>query len=298
VRAHDDARLFFETNAGVSTPVTHRIATGEDAHCQLLEWRTSGKPVLLLHGLASNSGTWLTFARELDERYRPLALDLRGHGDSSWRSEYRIESLVHDLERVRDWIGAPFALIGHSLGGEVAAQFTARHPRSVRALILVDVGAQMNARARQRIHANLAAAVGDYASPEEYLDELRESYLLADESALRHVATHGVRRERDGRYRPKLDPTLRGRIDASPLTRATPSLPELWDALTGIHTPTLVLRGEVSGVLGRETAQHMALRLPAARLEQIPRAGHALMLDNPAAFARAACAFLEETLSC
>ncbi len=276
-------------------PATHRIATSPDTHCHLFEWRASGVPVLLLHGLGSNAATWRRFVRDLDPRWRPLALDLRGHGDSSWTADYRLPSFVRDLEAVRDWIGRPFAMVGHSLGAEVAIHFAAHHPQSVRSLVLVDVGVEMDSRSRGRIREQLAAEAGRYASPHTYAEELRESYALADEAMLQEVAAHGVRPVPAGGYVSKLDPEVRARLDPSPMSRSS-ALLGFWSALAMVGCPTLVVRGELSAALRREGAARMATTLVRGSLEQIPCAGHAVMLDNPAAFARVTTRFLNESL--
>jgi pimeloyl-ACP methyl ester carboxylesterase len=277
-------------------PASRRIATGPDTHSHLFEWRSSGMPVLLLHGMGSNAATWRRFACELDERWRPLAVDLRGHGDSSWTSDYRLGSFVRDLEAVRDWISRPFAIVGHSLGAEVAVHFAAHHPDSVQALVLVDIGVEMDARSRDRIRALLAAEAGSYAAPGAYAEELRESYALADESMLQDVAAHGVRAAGRGGYVSKLDPEVRTRLDPSPTARSDAVL-GFWSALAMLRCPTLVVRGELSAALRRESAVRMTRTLARGSLEQIPRAGHAVMLDNPEAFGRVAARFLSETLS-
>ncbi len=276
--------------------LSRRLSCGDAAELQLSEWRSAGEPVRLVHGLGSNAATWRGFAAELDARFRPLAIDLRGHGDSSWRPDYGLESFVSDLEVVRDWIGRPFGLIGHSLGGEIALHFAARNPAITRSLVLVDVGGPLPSAGAQRIRADLAAAAGEYASPELYFRELRESHALAQEGGLRELAENGVRRTPGGRYALKLDPALRGRPGTIRRAAEQTGLPGFWEALAQVQCPTLVLRGQVSAVLHADVARRMAATLPAGRLQQIPRAGHAVMLDNPRAFLEAASDFLHETL--
>lgn len=280
-------------SARPARPETHRLATAADAHCRLLDWRVAGEPVLLVHGLGSNAATWLHFAAQLDARFRPLAVDLRGHGDSSWRPDYALASFVADLEAVGDWIGRPFAVVGHSLGGEIALHFAARNPDVVRALVLVDVGGPLPSAGAQRIRADLAGAAGDYASPEAYFAELRDSHALAEDAGLRDLAENAVRRTPDGRWALKLDPALRGRPGTSLIART--GLPGFWEALARVRCPALVLRGQVSAVLKVDAAERMAATLPAGRLHVIPGAGHAVMLDNPRAFLEVASDFLHQT---
>jgi pimeloyl-ACP methyl ester carboxylesterase len=278
-------------------PASRRLSTSPATHCHVFEWRSTGRPVLLLHGLGSNAATWLQLARDLDPELRPLAMDLRGHGDSSWTADYRLASFVRDLAVVREWIGQPFTIIGHSLGAEVAMHFAAHEPEMLEALVLVDIGAQMASSGRQRIRADLAASSGRYATLQKFVEELRDSYVLAGEPALWDMAAHGARPLPHGGYASKLDPALRTRLDPSPLARRETELMGFWNTLAMIRCPTLVVRGELSAILRRESAERIVRTLPFGRLEQVSRAGHAVMLDNPVEFGRVIARFLGETAS-
>jgi pimeloyl-ACP methyl ester carboxylesterase len=204
-----------------------------------------------------------------------------------------VTSFVRDLEAVRDWIARPFALVGHSLGAEIATHFAARNPRSVQALVLVDVGVEMDSRSRGQIRAQLAGEAQCYRTPGDYAEELRESYALADPGILQDIAAHGVRPDGASRYISKLDPAVRTRLDPSPTGRSDVAL-GFWGALALVRCPTLVVRGELSAALRRGSAERMVTTLVRGSLAQIPRAGHAVMLDSPVEFARVAGAFLSE----
>jgi len=97
-------------------------------------------PVLLLHGLSSARGTWRGVARTLAGRYRVLALDQRGHGESAHApgsyvlARYGADTIAF-CERV---VGEPAALVGHSLGGVIAAYVTRVRPDLVLGAFLED----------------------------------------------------------------------------------------------------------------------------------------------------------------
>jgi len=90
----------------------------------------AGVPVVLLHGLGDTAATWSAFAALLD---RPtIAFDLRGHGASPRPGSYTVDEMAGDvLAALGD---EPIDLIGHSMGGRVAAQVALRAP--VRRLVL------------------------------------------------------------------------------------------------------------------------------------------------------------------
>ncbi|MFB7843410.1 alpha/beta fold hydrolase [Microbacterium sp. NPDC056052] len=96
--------------------------------------------VALLHGAGLNAHTWDTTVLALG---RPaLAIDLAGHGDSSWRedADYTGRTLAADVvEALRAWTDRPQVLVGQSLGGLTAAAIAARAPELVRELIVVDI---------------------------------------------------------------------------------------------------------------------------------------------------------------
>jgi pimeloyl-ACP methyl ester carboxylesterase len=98
--------------------------------------------IVLLHGLASTSRIWITVAPLLARRYRVLALDQRGHGESAKPDgPYDFKAVVGDLAAFVVATGVDRAVIvGHSWGGNVALQYAATHPRRTAALVLTDGG--------------------------------------------------------------------------------------------------------------------------------------------------------------
>jgi pimeloyl-ACP methyl ester carboxylesterase len=103
----------------------------------------SGEPVVLLHGLASDSDTWDRAAPALAERgLRVLAVDLIGHGQSDKpRGTYLLDDFALSLAAFLDAVDVPAAtLCGHSLGGAIAVHFGARYPERMRRLVLVSAG--------------------------------------------------------------------------------------------------------------------------------------------------------------
>jgi pimeloyl-ACP methyl ester carboxylesterase len=107
-----------------------------------LDWGGEGVPLLLLHGLASNARIWDLTAPLLTPHFRVVALDQRGHGQSDKPDgDYSFAEVTGDLAELLPALGLDRpVIVGHSWGGNVALQFAADHPGSVRALVLVDGG--------------------------------------------------------------------------------------------------------------------------------------------------------------
>lgn len=116
----------------------HLYIDETEPRLHVADWGGSGPPVLLLHGLTGRSTGWGDVARQLGLHFRPVALDLRGHGESGRPvSGYNPEALASDVLRVLDALDIRRAhLIGHSLGGRIAFDFAAAFPQRVERLII------------------------------------------------------------------------------------------------------------------------------------------------------------------
>lgn len=98
----------------------------------------SAPPLILLHALGRDARDWDVVARGLADRFRVLALDLRGHGESARGVPYSFELMRDDVLAFADALGlARFSLIGHSMGGTVAF-LVAEGAQRVDALVVED----------------------------------------------------------------------------------------------------------------------------------------------------------------
>ncbi|MHA1964047.1 MAG: alpha/beta fold hydrolase, partial [Candidatus Thorarchaeota archaeon] len=98
-------------------------------------------PVVFVHSLAGNTQQWSAQLRHIRTTRRGIALDLRGHGQSSSpeNDDYAIDSMAQDIQMVIDQLGIQrFILVGHSLGGSVAVAYAGAYPQRVAGLLLVD----------------------------------------------------------------------------------------------------------------------------------------------------------------
>jgi len=94
-----------------------------------VDWgNAAAPPLILVHGGLDHCRNWDAIARELQPHFHVVALDLRGHGDSEWArgSSYSLADHVYDLARLVRFAGLQdAAIVGHSMGGRVAAHLAA-----------------------------------------------------------------------------------------------------------------------------------------------------------------------------
>lgn len=254
-----------------------------------VEWGDpASPPIVLLHGLSSMGRIWDPLARALQDRYRLIALDQRGHGDTSWPADpaYATDDYVNDLEALIDLWGLDrFALIGLSMGGSNAIAYAARHSGRVSHLVPVDIRPRIDRE--KNPSRELDKHVAEHGHPllpdhEAALKLVRLTNQITPDGALRHRLRHLLKQLPDGRWANKHDPRVSYHWQPA----------NLWDELPKVTAPALIVRGGRSYVLTEEAAERMRAAFPNAEHIVIEEAGHTVPEDTPEAFIAAVEAFL------
>jgi esterase len=266
-------------------------------HLQLhyVEWGTPGNPpIVLLHGFQSNAHTWDTFSRAMADTYHILALDQRGHGDSSWApdGDYAPDAFIRDIVGFVDALDlGPACFIGHSMGGRHAAMVAADHSAKATKVVIVDTAAELPPRMMERLHQTpereTPAEPETFDTFEEVILNGIAQYPLTPEVELRHANYHNLYRGADGKWRWRWDLAL---LERRRLNRSLQL--DLYSYLQRIPCPTLLMRGQQSPLLTLEVAQKMIQHLQHGRLIEIPHAAHTVNADNAHAFNIMTAAFL------
>ena len=123
----------------MTEPVRHRVESSGACLNVLTLGDPRNPPLVLVHGIRDVAASLLLIAQPLAGHRYVVLPDLRGHGDSDNSSHYSIWQFIYDLYRVIDALAlnAP-VVVGHSLGGHIAAHHAALFPEQVRALVIVE----------------------------------------------------------------------------------------------------------------------------------------------------------------
>jgi len=237
--------------------------------------------LVLLHGFAGTRHTWEEVAAHIGRQgagqqgYRPLALDLPGHGEAAGaESPITFEGSV---EHVLAGCPERFALAGYSLGGRIALQVALAAPERVSRLVLVSTTAGISdpaERAERRDADRRLADELERVPYETFIARWRAHPLFArDPPSVSALAVAEHRRNRPD----ALAAALRG--------LGTGEMDPLWHRLSGLEMPVLVIVGERDEKF-RALGDRLLALLGNGRLLTAP-GGHVLPLESPAALATA-----------
>ncbi len=254
-----------------------------------LDYGGKGKPpILFLHGGSAHAHWWDLVGPAFANDWHALSLDQRGHGDSQWTEDWAYGSrhYVADLARIIETSGfGDPVLVGHSMGGHNALLYAAEENARVRAVAVIDTLAEYGERAVSFLRAYAEKEPRRFTSLEEAVANFKiaPKETLASKEILDYIARHSYRRQEDGTWVHKFD---RRTLIREPLN--------IWEGLSRILCPTLVIKIKDSFLLPLEAAQKMAAALPRGRCIQIENSYHHVMLDNPPALISALRQFLAD----
>ena len=249
------------------------------------DWAASKAPaqdLVLLHGYTGHARSWDHFAEAMSDRYRVLALDQRGHGESGWAPDgaYDHQDLVDDLQAFVDAMQLKnFVLLGLSMGGIVAYSYAGTEPGTLERLVIVDIAPDLSPIGLARIQSSVART-DRFATKEEAFLRAREDNSVPPEAHQRLRSDQNLMRTEDGAWTYRYDRALRNPDNP----RQGPDPAAGWDALARIAVPTLLVRGEDSDLLDRETATRFRETVKDCTLAEVAGAGHSVPLDQPEGF--------------
>jgi pimeloyl-ACP methyl ester carboxylesterase len=255
------------------------------------EWGDPANPRVLLcvHGVTRVGDDFDTLARAMSDRYRVVCPDVAGRGRSERLRDpglYTVPQYVADMvtliARTTANCGAndeegSVHWVGTSMGGLIGMILASFEDSPIRRLVVNDIGPVLDPAAMARIGEYIGQDLR-FASFEEgarFVREVSSSFGPHSEDEWDKLARDVLVQEPGGTWVRHYDLGL-----AQPFAAITPERAEqdqvaLWAAFDAIRCPTLLIRGELSDLLSRATAEEMTRRGPKPQLAQIPGVGHA-----------------------
>lgn len=227
--------------------------------------------LVLLHYWGGSSRTWDAVCGLLSKRYRTVAIDHRGWGDSEAPEHgYGIGDLANDAQAVVEALKLRrYLLVGHSMGGKVAQLLASRRPAGLEGVVLV---APSPPSPMVLPEVQRAAILAAYAT--------RESIGAVVDNVLTAIPLAPAHREQ------VIADSLRGAPQAKAAWPGAGMLEDITGEVGSIEAPVMVIAGERDQVDRVETLQKELLpRIPGARLHVLPGTGHLSPLEAPSAVA-------------
>jgi pimeloyl-ACP methyl ester carboxylesterase len=240
-----------------------------------------GEPLLLIQGLGYARWSWDPVVPGLAERYRVLSFDNRGIGESDKPDgPYTARQMAGDALQVLDEAGIDRAhVLGASLGGMIAQELAVAAPKRVHKLVLC---------------CTTPGGAETVPMPDVTVQLFADATTLAPEVALRRFVENAL-----GANPPAglVDELYRLRVENPPdqagwLAQAAAGM--TFAGVDGeIAAPTMILTGTADNVVDQRNADVLARRIPDARVERFPGAGHLFFWEQPDAFVEIVREFLE-----
>ncbi|TDG05969.1 alpha/beta fold hydrolase [Paraburkholderia guartelaensis] len=231
----------------------------------------NGPAIVLLHSLGTSSALWDDILPALTAKYRVVAIDARGHGDSTKRSAWNADAVASDVVAVTRAIGLDrFGLVGISMGGLTAIRVAAKLGRRVAVMVLSSAYASVSGAAVER---RLAAAEGMLKKLPMHL--FARMYV---EQTL-HRNTAYPKRERLAQQIAAVAST-----DYLEILRAI-STDDVSSLLCDIEVPTLVLNAELDGSVPRAVSAQLTQGIQGAEERTLRAAAHLACVDSPDEYA-------------
>ncbi len=257
-----------------------------------LEWGAPDAPaIVLLHGGHQSAHSWDLVSLHLARKYRVLALDQRGHGDSEWSRDVSYSN--HEMSLDAEAFIAAMRLhkpllMGHSMGGRNAMLMTKRDPSKLRALVLVDIGPELSGRGREVI-AGFVVANEEFDNLEHFVANVRKYDPYRSREHIERTVKYNMLERADGKYVSKCDSNPR-RLG---IVRGQGPLENIALADAGaFDLPVLVVRGENSNILTADAAERFRDALAMGTLVTVPNCGHNVHGQNTKGFIAAVEGFL------
>jgi len=284
----------------IGAPASH-IYFSQRLRLHYIDWGNEGAQALVyVHGVHDHCRTWDDLAAEFFDDYHVVAPDLRGHGDSEWLkgSSYHYLDYIYDLyQLIQQADLAPVVLVGHSMGGAIAALFAGVYPELVDRLVVIEgIGAWKAAQPPMSVQDEIRSWVEGtrslaarlprrYASLSEAYHRMQEANPQLDETRALHLTVHGSNQNEDGSFSWKYDNYTH---NFTPGGFSANDIVELWER---ILCPVLIINAS-DGMEHRIGQNGTQVHFADSELHVVDNAGHWTYHDRHAEVAELLRRFL------
>jgi pimeloyl-ACP methyl ester carboxylesterase len=269
-------------------PRRRSVLCASPAGLHRMAYREWGDPrnrdvLVCVHGLTRSGRDFDELARALCAQFRIVCPDMTGRGDSDRLADpkhYTTAQYVADMVTVIARLDVEaVSWLGTSMGGFVGMALAGQSGNPIRKLILNDAAPVVAKVALERVAAYVGQELSfaTFEEAEKYVRAISATFGPHSDAQWRLLTDNWVRRAEDGRLRPHYDTRI---AEAYRATMPEKDL-ELWHLYDLVRCPTLLLRGEHSDLVTRQTAAEMARRGPKAAVVEIRGVGHAPTLLHP-----------------
>jgi esterase len=241
--------------------------------------KLANPPLLIVHGLFGSAKNWRAIGQRLADIFSVYIIDLRNHGDSPWFDTHSYTDMADDLAAFILSKAPAMHVLGHSMGGKAAMMLGLNRPHLVDKLILADIAPVAYQHDQMRYVTALKRL--DLASIQSRADAQAGLAAEIEDPALSAF------------FLQSLDvATKTWKLNLDVLARAMPEILAFPEGTGRFEKDCLFLSGADSDYVTAAMRPQIKARFPNARLAKIPKAGHWLHADRPAAFEAAVRAFL------
>ncbi len=236
--------------------------------------------LVCVHGLSRQARDFDTLAMAMRDHYRVVCPDVVGRGESDRLADpggYQVPAYVADMVTLIARLGASTVhWVGTSMGGLIGMGLAALPGSPIARLVLNDVGPTIDAAGIARIAAYLGQPLSwpSVEAAADYLLTISKGFGAHTPEQWLALTRPMLRREGEA-YRLHYDPAIATALRAITPAAAAAGQAALWAAYDAIRCPTLLLRGEQSDLLSKDTALAMTARGPKAILHEFADVGHA-----------------------
>jgi len=294
--SYNEKHLLKETAELLGAPWSEPTLTRENwdlddgSMISSLRWGDADPQIVMLHGGGQNAHTWDAVGLLMGKPF--VAIDLPGHGHSSWREdkEYWPFTSAESIAVVLDRMGVKnVALVGMSMGGLTAIHLASIRPELFSRVVIVDVTPSQMEQMKKMSEAD-RGTVALTSGPDRY--ESRQAMIDATAALapnrpallIERGVVHNSKQFEDGQWGWRYDslrPPEGQELTPEQEKEQEESFKQLWADVDQINVPIMLVRGGASVFVTTEHSDEFARRAKDFRFEIVEGAGHSVQSDRP-----------------